>query len=1144
MENHVQFLSGVSAGAEALLLAPVWQQHKQVLFLVPNETRLAFLRDVFRLTAPKRRVMTLSAWDTVPYDRTAPAPEIVGRRVDTLTALAEQPDQPFILIATVSAWLQRVPEPAFFRQGVRHIRVGETISFDALRTFLTHVGYRPAETVMESGDFAVRGGLIDVFPAGAEMPVRLDFFGDEVDSMRRFDPVTQRTTQATDTLTLKPMREFILTPETVSHFRARYRELFDRHPDDVFYQAVSENRYVQGLEHFLPLFHTHMATVGDYVPQATVLLDFQAREAAASRREQIGEYYDARVQALAAGTGPVYQPVPPDLMFQTAGEATTWLAARPVFELTPFNRADGQDMGGRAGHDFAEARVQGQGDIFDTVADFVRSSANPVIMTAATDGSCQRLAGLMRDRGVALTPAETFAGALKKTPAILTAPFEQGFRTRDFIVITETDILGERIIRPVKKRKNPDFIADLTALNPGDLVVHQTHGIGRFAGLVPLNIAGAAHDCLCLEYDGGDKLFVPVENADVLSRYGNAEGVALDRLGGTAFATRKERVKKDLFQMAAHLMDIASERALNHTEKILAPHGLYQEFCARFPYSETDDQLRTIGEIETDLAAGKPMDRLVCGDVGFGKTEVAMRAAFLAVMAGYQVAVIVPTTLLARQHTRNFTERFAGFPIRVAGLSRLVSHADTQKIHAEMKQGTADIIIGTHALLARGVSFKNLGLVIVDEEQHFGVAHKERLKELKHGVHVLTLTATPIPRTLQLSLAGVRELSVIATPPVDRLAVKTFITPFDPVIIKEAVLREHFRGGQTFVVCPRISDMAEVADILAKLVPDIRVVQAHGQMAAGKLESIMTAFADKKYDVLLATSIVESGLDMPTVNTMIVYRADMFGLAALYQLRGRVGRGKLRAYAYLTTPAHGRISDTAQKRLTVMQGLDSLGAGFALASHDLDIRGAGNLLGREQSGHIREVGVALYQKMLGDAIRALRQKGPGDKTVPDDYSPQISVGLPVLIPDSYIADLDVRMNLYHRLSDMTDVAEVDSLRAELTDRFGPYPKEVENLLQTIELKIWAKAVHIERLEAGPKGASVSFHNNTFPNPAGLVAYINAQMGTVRLRPDQKMIVMRPWPTPDGRLTGIRNLIRTLAEIVGDGKTPNVPPKKC
>ena len=1128
-------LSGIPTGFEPLAIQKIYKK-KPIIYIVPNETRLSFLQDILTLMTPNIPVLTFSAWDTVPYDRTSPAPEIIGNRIDTLTRLIQEKDKPFLLITTVSALLQKVPAPDFFRQTTCSIQIGQSIPFNELKSFLLQNGYRQSDTVMEAGDYAIRGGLIDLFPAGLKQPIRIDFFGDEVDSIRFFDPITQRTTTATNIITLKPMAEFLLTDKSISLFRSRYRSLFDNQQADGFYESVSAGRYCQGLEHFLPLFHEDLVPLWTYLPQSDIILDAQTPDALISRNEQIQEYYQARCQALTdnTGFGSPYHPIPPEMFFLNTEQISDFLNTRTTFSFSPFIEDGTQDMGGRFGVSFVDTRVQNKQDVFDVLADFISTQKKTVIITASTDGSAQRLSGLIRDKGINPNTVSDFKTALKKNISVLTAPFEKGFSSDRFLLITESDILGDRIIRPVKKKKSPDFIADITTLNIGDLVVHQIHGIGRFAGLMPVQIDGAKHDCLCLEYEDNDKLFVPVENADILSRYGNADNVHLDRLGSTVFVTRKERVKKDLFKMASQLMEIASQRALNKMERILAPHGLYQEFCARFPYSETDDQLRSIQEIESDLASGKPMDRLICGDVGFGKTEVAMRSAFLAVMAGYQVAVIVPTTLLARQHTQNFIQRFQGFPVRIAGLSRLTSAKDRQSILTEMKKGTVDIVIGTHTLLSKGIQFKNLGLVIVDEEQHFGVAHKERLKEIKQGVHVLTLTATPIPRTLQLSLAGVRELSVIATPPVDRLAVKTFVTPFDAVIIKEAILREQFRGGQTFFVCPRISDMKEVADILSKIIPDIRVIQAHGQMPAGKLESIMTAFADKKYDVLLATSIIESGLDMPSVNTMIVYRADMFGLAALYQLRGRVGRGKLKAYAYLTTPARQKISDTAHKRLSVMQSLDSLGAGFTLASHDLDIRGAGNLLGQEQSGHIREIGVALYQKMLSDAIQALRQNKTGNTKLEEDYSPQISVGLPVLIPDTYISDFDVRMGLYHRISELSSSDEIESLRAELLDRFGPYPTEVENLFLTIDLKILAKSVNIERLEAGPKGANISFHKNTFPNPAGLVAYINSQMGTIRIRPDQKLIVMRPWKDGKEKLNGIYKIIKKLSEIAQNG----------
>lgn len=1127
-------LSGVVQGFDAFVLADLARKNKAHVHIATDEVKAAKIKDALSVVDPDLEVLVFPAYDTVPYDRVSPRPDIVGARIDTLTKLigAQNPKTPRLILTSASALMQRVPEKSFFTDTALEVREGQTIGFDTLKSFLAKNSYTHTTTVMETGEYAVRGGIIDLFPAGFDNPLRVDFFGDEIDSIKTFDAITQRSSSPLKSFTIKPMAEFALTPEAVSLFRSRYRELFANVRDDVFYTAVSEGRYTQGIEHFLPLFHKRMATFFDYVDTLPVSLDFQISQAFEARADQIEEYYQARLEALTQGfnTGGVYHPIPKELFFLGLDEVENLIKGRRHYTFSPFVEPGTQDMQGRLGHNFVEGRLREDQDVFDTVADYIRASSKKIIVSASTHGAGSRLSGLLRDKGIILHEADTFGEALKKVPALISAPFEKGFTGADFMVITETDILGDRIIRTPKKRKNANFITDISSLTAGDLVVHQTHGIGRFERLETLNVDGAAHDCLLVVYEGGDKLFVPVENLEVLSRYGS-ENASLDKLGSQSFSNRKERVKKDLFAMAQQLLNIASNRELKKMPKILPPHGAYQEFCARFPYVETDDQLKTIADVENDLSKGKPMDRLVCGDVGFGKTEVALRAAFLTAMNGEQVVVIAPTTLLARQHARNFAERFKGFPVRVGSLSRLVSAAKAKTVKEELEKGTLDIVVGTHALLSKSIRFKNLGLVIVDEEQHFGVTHKERLKELKTGVHVLTLTATPIPRTLQLSLSGVRDLSIIATPPVDRLAVKTFISPFDGVIVKEAILREHFRGGQTFFVCPRISDMFEVEDVLKKLVPDIRVVKAHGQMGAAQLEKIMVDFTERKFDVLLATSIIESGLDMPSVNTIIVYRSDRFGLAALYQLRGRVGRGKLRAYAYYTTPVNKKLSETAQKRLGVMQSLDSLGSGFMLASHDLDIRGAGNLLGDEQSGHIKEIGVALYQKMLADAVRRLRAERSGEKAPEtEEFSPQISVGLPVLIPPEYVADLDVRMNLYNRIGDIETPEDIESLRAELVDRFGPYPVQVDNLLNTVELKLLAKKANIERIDAGPKGASIAFYKNTFPNPAALIEYMSRQLGTMKIRPDQKLIVMRPWDKPTDRLAGVKKIIQKIAAL--------------
>ncbi len=635
-------------------------------------------------------------------------------------------------------------------------------------------------------------------------------------------------------------------------------------------------------------------------------------------------------------------------------------------------------------------------------------------------------------------------------------------------------------------------------------------------------------------YAGDDRLFVPVENIEVLSRYGSEEaGAQLDRLGGVAWQSRKARVKQRIREIAGELIRVAAERQLRPGETLVPPEGLYAEFEARFPYPETEDQLRAIEETLSDLASGKPMDRLVCGDVGFGKTEVALRAAFITAFAGAQVAVIVPTTLLARQHFRSFSERYAGLPVRVAQLSRLVSPKEAKQTKAELAEGKIDIVIGTHALLAKDVRFHQLGLVVVDEEQHFGVKQKERLKQLKADVHVLTLTATPIPRTLQLALSGVREMSIIATPPVDRLAVRTFVMPFDPVVIREAILRERDRGGQIFYVAPRISDLDEVRQELRNVVPEIRVGMAHGRMPASELENVMTAFDERAFDVLLSTNIIESGLDIPTANTLIVHRADMFGLAQLYQLRGRIGRSKLRAYAYLTLPEKKKLAATAQRRLDVMQTLDTLGAGFQLASHDLDIRGAGNLLGDEQSGHIREVGIELYQHMLEEAVAAARSAG-GDGTAPEEWTPQITIGMPVLIPETYVADLGVRLGLYRRIAQLSSRRERDAFAAELIDRFGPLPPEVDNLLQIIAIKRDCREAGVERVEAGPKGAVITLRGNRFANPQGLVELIQKNSGTLRLRPDQRLVYLRNWDEEKERLAGVARLMQALVKLARAG----------
>ncbi len=1143
-------LAGLPEGADALVLAEIARTMggQDILHVARDGQRLERLQDGLRFFAPEREVLVFPAWDCLPYDRLSPHPDIVAERLATLARLAapKKAGAPArIIIASAGAVLQRVPPRSLYAEAAKVLLKGQAVDVAALIKFLGENGYGRADTVMEPGEFALRGGLIDLFPPGTTEPLRLDLFGETLESIRSFDAMSQLSTGERDEVVLLPVSEVLLTPESIARFRGGYRELFGNVAgEDLLYEAVSAGQRHVGMEHWLPLFHDHVETLLDYCPEAMITADHQLQEAFESRYELIADYHDARLKTAAKGGmtgGADYKPLPVDRLYLKPSEWDGLLDGRSVGLFTSFDAppeaANTIDLAGRRHEGFAQARTSQGVNLFDKVAEHVKAAnaaGRRVVVAGYTEGSANRLQHLLQEHGgTTPVPVADYAMVQGLPPGavgIAVWPLEHGFTLDQLEMIGEEDILGDRLARPQKKRRPSErFIAEAAALSEGDLVVHREHGVGRYEGLVTLEIQHARHDCLRLTYDGGDKLFVPVENIDVLSRYGAAEETAvLDRLGGVAWQSRKARLKQRIADMADRLITIAAERAVRRGEVLSPQEGLYEEFCARFPYAETDDQLQAIADVIEDLSSGKPMDRLICGDVGFGKTEVALRAAFVAALSGKQVAVIGPTTLLARQHHRTFVERFSGMPVKIGRLSRLVGAKEAKETKAAVKEGTIDIVCGTHALLAKGIEFKDLGLLIVDEEQHFGVSHKERLKELRADVHVLTLTATPIPRTLQLALTGVRDMSLIATPPVDRLAVRTFVTPFDGVTIREALLREQYRGGQSFYVCPRIEDLATVAEQIRELVPEIRMAMAHGRLSPTQIENTMQEFIDGKFDLLLSTNIVESGLDIRNANTMIVHRADMFGLAQLYQLRGRIGRGKTRAYAYLTVPPGKALNEAASKRLEVMQTLDTLGAGFQLASHDLDIRGAGNLLGDEQSGHIREVGIELYQQLLEEAVAAAR--GRSAEAAKVEWSPQLNLGIPILIPEEYVADLSVRMGLYRRLGGLSNQGEIDSFAAELVDRFGKMPPEAEFLLKTISLKLLCRAAGVEKIDAGEKAVVFSFHDNKFARPDRLIGWIQKNAPLVKARPDQRVIVQRVWPDERQRLSGVTGIVSSMAKL--------------
>jgi len=1142
--------SGVPEGLDALLLGELARQTPRgapILHIARDANRLVTLEDALAFFAPDVTVLTFPAWDGVPYDRVAPNADTIARRIATLSELTHRETagnkSSLIVLTTVNAVVQRVPPRAFIAASSMRLAAGNAVSMQELVERLEVSGYGRAGTVTDPGQYAVRGGILDLYPPGAQ-PVRLDFFGDTLESIRAFDPETQRTAARLDSVELLPMSELVLTPDVRRAFRQRYVELFGPVTgDDPLYESISAGRQHQGMEHWLPLFHDRLDTLFDYLPGALVSLDPLVDDARTKRLEQVADHYEARAQALErkAFGAPPYHPVPPESMFLSEAEWQQALASRQTIALDPFEHPETPggkivSFGGRQGHSFAAERQTEGGYVFDAVvahAKRLKGEDKRVIVACWSNGARERLATLLWEHGIGETMGvESFADAIAlphATTAFAVLPLETGFEAPGLAVIDEQDILGDRLVRKTRGKRGADVLTEVSSLSVGDLVVHADHGIGRFVGLTAIEAAEKPHDCLELHYSGGDKLYLPVENIELLSRYGSDEaGVQLDRLGGVAWQTRKARLKKRIRDMAEKLIKVAALRELRQAPVLTPPDGLYDEFSARFPYEETEDQETSIEAVLDDLASGRPMDRLICGDVGFGKTEVALRASLIAVLAGKQVALVVPTTLLARQHFYTFTERFRGFPVKIAQASRLVTAKDRAEVKKGLKSGDIDIVIGTHALLAKSAEFANLGLLIVDEEQHFGVQHKERLKQLREDVHVLTLTATPIPRTLQLALSGVREMSLISTPPVDRLAVRTYVTPFDPVILREALLRERFRGGQTFYVVPRISDLDDAAAFLEEHAPELKVARAHGQIGSRELDSVMNAFYDGQFDVLLSTSIVESGLDIPSANTLIVHRADMFGLAQLYQLRGRVGRSKIRAYAYFTIPADARLTPGAERRLKVLQSLDTLGAGFVLASHDLDIRGAGNLLGEEQSGHIREVGVELYQSMLEEAVAALRGGQEGE--VEDQWSPRINLGTSVLIPEDYVPDLQVRLGLYRRLSGVETHDAIEAFAAELIDRFGPLPEEVRHLLDVVEIKGLCRQAGIEQIDAGPKGAVIAFRNKTFANPEGLIAFIREEGARVKLQPDHRLIYYANWATPEARLQGTRELLKRLVKI--------------
>ncbi len=1143
-------VSGVPEGVDAVLLAGLLQRHpaRDILMVLHDEERARRLAGALSFLGIGDCTRLFPAWDCLPYDRVSPHPAVAGVRLALMGDLCERPPGSggLVVLTTARAMLQRVPPPTSWHGRRKLLHKGDKTDPAALFRDLLAMGYSRTSVVMEQGDCAARGDILDVFPPALAEPARLDFFGDEVTGIRAFDPLTQRSTGLLESLSIDPASEVALDPASIRLFRDHWRELFGMNAlADPIYESAVEGVRTPGMEHWLSLFYPTLGAFPDYLGEDWILVfTGDVENALRVHLDTVEDHYEHRASGD-ADDGVAYHAPPPEGLYLSIDDWATMAGKRTAVRLlaeTPDAASEeAVDAGGLRSRDFRLERMNVRMQLFDSVARHIadeQEKGRRVIVAALGEASQGNLATMLESHGVkevAKAGEDDWPQVPDTCVPVVVLPLEHGFVTGDLSIVAEQDIIGDRIMTPRRRRTKRDaerFLLEVSQLAEGDHVVHIDHGIGVFEGLHTVTLGGAPHDCLRIHYAGDDALLVPVENIETLSRYGSHDvRVQLDRLGSAAWQARQARLANRIEEMAGDLLKTASERLLQPGPVIRVEEGAYTEFCSRFCFQETEDQAKAIDEVFDDMASGRAMDRLVCGDVGFGKTEVALRAALAAVLEGYQVAVVAPTTLLARQHHETFVERFRHLPVNIALLSRLVTSGDASRTRKGVAAGTVDIVIGTHALLSRSMSFANLGLLVIDEEQQFGVTHKERLKQIKANVHVLTLTATPIPRTLQMALSGVRDLSLIVTPPVDRLAIRTFVGTYDSVTIREAIRRERMRGGQIYVVCPRVADLGRMRKDLQKLVPEARIAAAHGKLDPDNLESIMTAFYEGRIDILVSTTIIQSGLDIPNANTMIIHRCDRFGLGQLYQLRGRIGRSRVRAYAYITLPPGMKPGRDAMRRLKALSQMDSLGAGFSLASRDLEIRGAGNLLGREQSGHIREVGVELYQQMVEEAVEKVRAEQEGrSRASRHSWSPEVSVGSAVLIPDTWVRDLDVRLVLYRRIAALEDRAGIDDLREELVDRFGELPEEADNLLRIIAIKGDCRRAGIARLDAGPLGAVVAFHQQTFAEPERLIDWITEQNGQARMRPDQTLVVTGSWERVRDRLDGAEILASDLSAI--------------
>ena len=1134
-----------SRSALAWHAARAARAHEAPLLLVARDTHAAHQleADLHTLLGNDAElpVVAFPDWETLPWDRFSPHPDIVSQRLSTLLRLPAL-TRPAIVIVPVQTLLQRLPPPRYAIGGTFDVRVGQTFDLDAEKRRLESAGYRNVPQVFDPGDFAVRGGLLDVYPMGAAGPYRVELFDDEIESIRGFDPETQRSLDRVDAVRMLPGRE---VPTDADALAAAFDALRERFDIDTRRSALAQDLKAgiapAGIEYYLPLFFDATATLFDYLaPRTLPLVDEGALEAADHFWKQAGERHEQLRHDIER---PI---LPPDEL---------WMAPDALRER--LNRSDRIELCGAAHARHAQAAALGDqpapslplalrdSEPGAALRSFLSSYGGRSLVAADSAGRREALLEMLDAAGLkpeVLADFNAFLGT-RAVPspgapsfAIAVAPLEDGFAldAPRIAILTERQLFPERASQPRRRKRagrEPEaIIRDLGELAEGAPIVHEDHGVGRYRGLVTLEAGGQAGEYLDIEYAKGDRLYVPVAQLQLVSRYSGAspDTAPLHSLGGEQWSKAKRKAQEKVHDVAAELLEIQAKRQARAGLALQVDRAMYEPFAATFPFEETPDQHGAIEAVIRDLGSSQPMDRVVCGDVGFGKTEVAVRAAFVAAAAGKQVAVLVPTTLLAEQHYRNFRDRFADWPLKVEVLSRFKS---TREIKAELEklaEGTIDVIVGTHRLLQKDVKFKDLGLVIVDEEQRFGVRQKEALKALRANVHLLTLTATPIPRTLNMAMAGLRDLSIIATPPAHRLAVQTFVHAWDDAMLREAFQRELARGGQVYFLHNDVESIGRMQRQLQELVPDARIGIAHGQMPERELEKVMLDFHKQRFNVLLCSTIIESGIDIPNANTIIINRADRFGLAQLHQLRGRVGRSHHRAYAYLVVPDPRSITSDAQKRLDAIASMDELGAGFTLATHDLEIRGAGELLGEDQSGQMAEVGFSLYTELLERAVRSIRQGNLPDIDEPAYRGAEVELHAPALIPEDYLPDVHTRLTLYKRISSARDEDGLRELQVEMIDRFGLLPPAAKQLFAVAELKLQATRLGIRKLDLGESGGRLQFVEQPQVDPMAVIHLIQGQPKHYRMDGPDKLRITLDLPDAGTRLKAARGLLIALA----------------